>query len=107
MPKGGTNVILLVVDSLRYSTLAELGEAVPFFRSLRATAFSRAYATECWTLPSHMSVFTGLLPSEHQMHFQNMDYRGTDPTLAEVLRANCCRSRWMMRLRSDWMMAIA
>ena len=60
----------------------------PFLSALRDSTvyFRRAYATECWTLPSHMSMFTGLLPSEHQAHFQTMAYTGSTPTLAERLR---------------------
>lgn len=34
-----------------------------------------------------MSMFTGLLPSEHGAHFQSMGYRGESPTLAELARA--------------------
>jgi hypothetical protein len=32
-----------------------------------------------------MSMFTGLLPSEHGAHFQSMGYHGTEPTIAELL----------------------
>ena len=68
------NVVLLVVDSLRARSLGlppELGPRTPFLRRLgtETTYFRRAYATECWTLPSHCSMFTGLLPSQHGTHF--------------------------------------
>jgi len=85
------NVVWLVVDSLRAKSLASFGgnEApqTPFFDQLDCTAiaFRRAYAAECWTLPSHVSMFTGLLPSEHGAHFQSMAYTGTTPTIAEIL----------------------
>src|SRR5262249_39507926 len=61
--------------------------ATPFLDRLAATStvFRRAHATECWTLPTHMSMFTGLLPSEHGAHFQSMAYHGADPTIAELL----------------------
>jgi hypothetical protein len=52
---------------------------------VETTNFRRAYASECWTLPAHCSMFTGLLPSEHGAHFQTMAYSGTAPTVAEVL----------------------
>lgn len=50
--------------------------------------FRRAYATDCWTLPTHVSMFTGLLPSEHGAHFQSMALRHSLPTVAELLTAN-------------------
>jgi arylsulfatase A-like enzyme len=84
------NVVLLVVDSLRSQSLPRAGSpTASFFDTLGRTsvAFRRAYATECWTLPTHVSIFTGLLPSEHRAHFQTMSYRGPDPTIAELLRA--------------------
>lgn len=81
------NVILLVVDSLRFDS-ANAAD-LPFFRRLdqETVSFRRAYATECWTLPTHASMFTGLLPSQHGAHFQTMGYAGSAPTIAELLAA--------------------
>src|SRR5258706_14502978 len=86
------NIVLLVIDSLRAKSLGAAGAATlqtPFFDALNAeaVAFRRAYATECWTLPAHLSMFTGLLPSEHGAHFQTMAYARTAPTIAEILGA--------------------
>ena len=86
------NIVLLVIDSLRASSLAapsEVGPKTPFLHQLGAetTHFRRAYATECWTLPSHCSMFTGLLPSEHGAHFHTMAYARPAPTVAEALAA--------------------
>ena len=86
------NVVLLVVDSLRACSLgraAEGGPATPFLDRLAAQAvvFRRAHASECWTLPAHMSMFTGLVPSDHGAHFQSMAYAGSAPTLASLLGA--------------------
>ncbi len=82
------NVLLLVVDSLRSDVLGDPRDT-PFLSGLyeRALFFSRAYATECWTLPSHMSMFTGLLARQHGAHFGHMAYTGSEPTIAEVLAA--------------------
>ena len=82
------NVVLLIVDSLRAQSLqGSRRPATPFLDALsrETVVFTRAHATECWTLPTHMSMFTGLLPSQHGAHFQNLAYRGTAPTIAEVL----------------------
>lgn len=86
------NVVLCVVDSLRARSLGspEPGAPrTPFLERLgrETLAFRRAYATECWTLPAHLSMFTGLLPSVHRAHFQTMAYREAAPTIAEVLSA--------------------
>jgi len=82
-------IVLLVVDSLRARSLTRrpgARPATPFLDGLRARAstFERAYATECWTLPTHLSMFTGLLPSEHGAHFQTMAYQRPQATLAEL-----------------------
>jgi membrane-anchored protein YejM (alkaline phosphatase superfamily) len=84
------NVVLLVIDSLRACSLGrreEEGPRTPFLDALAAdtVSFSRAYASECWTLPTHCSMFTGLLPSEHGAHFQTMGYTRAAPTIAELL----------------------
>jgi arylsulfatase A-like enzyme len=74
------NIVLLVVDSLRHDAVFDRPPDRPglgFFERLAAESicFTRAYATECWTLPTHMSMFTGLLPSAHGAHFASMAYR--------------------------------
>ena len=86
------NVVLLVVDSLRACSLFRRGAGAPrtpFLERLEAetVSFKRAYASECWTLPSHASMFTGLLPSQHGAHFQSMGYTRPAPTIAELLAA--------------------
>lgn len=82
------NICLIVVDSLRAKALESDSINVPFLSgsSHHFTRFRHAYATECWTLPTHTSMFTGLLPSEHHTHFQTMGYHGAAPTIAELLR---------------------
>lgn len=79
------NLVLLVIDSLRADAITP--QRTPFLTRLaqQCTTFTRAYSAECWTLPSHCSMFTGLLPSEHQAHFQNMQYAGKQATIAELL----------------------
>jgi len=86
------NILLVVIDSLRASALAGAtrdGPSTPFFDRLggETVHFRRAYATECWTLPAHLSMFTGLLPSQHGAHFRTMAYESPAPTIAELLSA--------------------
>lgn len=87
------NVLLIIADCLRAGSLEDgIPERprTPFLDSFKkkTTFFRKAYATECWTLPSHASMFTGLLPAEHGAHFQTMAYDGDQPTVAELLSAN-------------------
>lgn len=84
------NIVLIVIDSLRAASLNRgNGPAPPlaFFERLdsETMTFGRAYAPECWTLPAHCSIFTGLLPSQHGAHFQTMAYTKSSPTIAELL----------------------
>ena len=55
------NVLLLTIDSLR--AFGGRGANTPFMDKLRdwTTHFEHVYASECWTLPSRTSMFTGLL----------------------------------------------
>jgi len=82
------NVLLIVADSLRAASL-DAGLRTPFFDGLRRRGlwFRRAYATECWTLPTHASMFTGQLPSQHRAHFRTMELAAGPSTVAERLAA--------------------
>ena len=48
--------------------------------------FDMARSAAPWTLPSHVTMFTGLWPFEHDARVDRA-YRGPSPTLAEHLRA--------------------
>ena len=48
--------------------------------------FEMARSAAPWTLPSHVTMFTGLWPFEHDAQVDRA-YRGPSPTLAEHLRA--------------------
>lgn len=86
------NIVLLVLDSVRYDAVGPPGGGfadTPFLDELGAenVSFQRAYAPAPWTVPSHASMFTGVYPTEHQTShggkkFLNPEY----PTLAEQLR---------------------
>ncbi|WMT53767.1 sulfatase-like hydrolase/transferase [Ferroplasma acidiphilum] len=64
------NIIVVVFDTLRYDLFNKFvtdnmqsNENIKDF-----TNFENAYSTSPWTLPSHISLFTGLYPSEHGIH---------------------------------------
>ncbi len=82
------SILLIVLDSLRADRLGSYGhhgETTPFLDEFarRSLRFEKAIAPSSWTLPSHISLFTGRLPSEHGATID--PYDGRFPTLAQVL----------------------
>jgi arylsulfatase A-like enzyme len=64
----GPNVLLIVLDTARRDVIEPYGPSgsTPAIATLarRGVALDKAYATASWTLPSHASMFTGLLPRQ-------------------------------------------
>ncbi|MDG6982549.1 MAG: sulfatase-like hydrolase/transferase [Nitrososphaerota archaeon] len=58
------NVILIVLDTLREDYSNGLSE----LESMSFKKYSNVLAPDSWTVPSHASIFTGLMPSEHRAH---------------------------------------
>lgn len=61
------NVLLVVLDAARRDALEPYGApggSTPTIAQLarRGRALAEVYATACWTVPSHASIFTGLMP---------------------------------------------
>jgi len=86
---GARNVLLLILDTVRASNLSLYGyprETTPNLERLASSGvtFDRAIATSPWTLPSHVSMFTGRLPYEFNTNFL-IPYGGEHTTLAEHL----------------------
>jgi arylsulfatase A-like enzyme len=84
------NVLLLILDTVRAQSLGLYGYArntSPGIDQLAASGvtFDRAVATSPWTLPSHGSMFTGLLAHQLSTDFDEA-LDESAPTLAEVLR---------------------
>jgi choline-sulfatase len=83
-------VIVISIDTLRADHVSS--RATPHIDALarEAIVFRNAWAHSPLTLPSHLSIFTGLLPPEHGVR-DNAGYRfdaAAHPTLAAVLRGN-------------------
>ncbi len=90
----GAPVVLISVDTLRADHLPAYGYrevATPNLDALRSDAvlFENAYSHVPLTLPSHTSIFTGLLPPQNGVR-DNLGYElGPRPvTLAALLKAN-------------------
>jgi arylsulfatase A-like enzyme/tetratricopeptide (TPR) repeat protein len=91
----GAPVVLISIDTLRADHLPAYGYAgvqTPAIDGLRRDSilYENAYAHAPLTLPSHVSVLTGLLPTGHGVR-DNLGYRldaRTHPTLATLLKAH-------------------
>ena len=88
----GAPVVLVTIDTLRSDHLPMYGYnglEAPVLSAFRKEAilFEKAYAHVPLTLPSHGTIFTGMLPAENGLR-DNLGYRLDPkvPTLAEVLR---------------------
>ncbi len=72
MKKDKFNVIVIIADTLRRDYLSIYNPSrriTPFLEdfSKECLVFYNAYASCCWTIPSHMSLFTGLSPLQHKV----------------------------------------
>ena len=56
------------------------------------TCYTQAWANAPWTVPSHASLFTGLLPGEHGCATADPRLKATLPTAAELLLAHGYRT---------------
>jgi arylsulfatase A-like enzyme len=66
----GPNVVILSIDTLRADSLRAYNRSarrrITLDRlSQRGHTFEHAYSTASWTLPAHVSLFTGLYPDRH------------------------------------------
>jgi arylsulfatase A-like enzyme len=90
-PEGALNVLLLVLDTVRWKSLGISGyprSTSPAIDSWvrNGADFTSASVTSPWTLPSHAGMFTGLYPHELDAGFKTPLESGP-PTLAETLGA--------------------
>ena len=83
--------LLVVIDTLRADAVSSYGAVAgttPTLDRLAASGlrYARAYAQAPWTLPSHATLFTGLLPSRHGVGLRGVWLDDEVVTLAERLR---------------------
>jgi len=84
------NLILISVDTLRADRLGVYGygrDTSPAIDALarRGAWFTEAISQASWTLPSHMTILTGLYPSAHGTVGYDRKLPEGVPTLAEAL----------------------
>jgi arylsulfatase A-like enzyme len=90
-PSGASNVLLLVMDTVRAESVSLHGyrrETTPQLTrwAQRGVKFDWAIAPSCWTFPSHSSFFTGHWPYKLSSHWHH-ELDTPAPTLAEYLGA--------------------
>ena len=84
-------ILLVTLDTTRrdalspYGAPADLTPVIDRF-SRQATVYTRAVTTAPWTLPAHVSLFTGLYPSHHRVGVTRDRIPREAATLAELLR---------------------
>jgi arylsulfatase A-like enzyme len=85
------NIVLIVMDTVRVDHLSAYGYPTPTSPgrarpAADGTRFERAWSTSSWTLPSHASMFTGMLPAQHGATQSHLELRGDPSLLAERLQ---------------------
>ncbi len=91
------DVILISLDTVRPDHLEPYGYTLPTSPNLAAFAreavvFDEAFASEPWTLPTHMSMMTSLYPLSHGVVSRDTRLNTETTTLARVLADNGYRS---------------
>ncbi len=88
------NVILISLDTLSANHLPCYGYARNTAPNLckfgkENTLFTNMFSNANYTLPSHVSIFTGLYPNKHKVYTPNLDRLSpTLPFLPEILQGN-------------------
>ncbi|MBN2718478.1 MAG: sulfatase-like hydrolase/transferase [Deltaproteobacteria bacterium] len=87
-PKGAPDVVFVVMDTVRAHNVSAYGygrKTTPVFDTFakEGTLFENAMAPGTWSLASHASMFTGMLPSAHNAHGETNYLEEDIPTLAQ------------------------
>lgn len=90
--KAPLNIVLISIDTLRADHVGAYGYDRPLTPRIDALAadgvvFENAYSSSPWTLPAHVSMFTGLNCIRHRVYAERDQMDPRVPTLAERLRA--------------------
>lgn len=89
-PRRPLNVVLLSIDDLRPDRLSAYGDERPTAPALdrlaaESVVFENVYSTSSWTLPAHVSMFTGLHPKSHRAILGMTRPSPDIPMLSEIL----------------------
>jgi len=89
-PSGAPNIVFITLDTVRADHLSSYGYSRPTTPNIDRFArtgvlFENAISASSWTLASHASMFTGLLPQQHGADWA-VPLAQNPWTLAEILR---------------------
>jgi len=79
LPNMSRNVILIALDSVRRDLSVD--EMSSLYSSADYNILCRAASS--WSVPAHGSLLTGLLPSEHGVHANNINYKEMNNTFLD------------------------
>lgn len=84
-------VFIIVADTLRWDSLGIYNPSQKCSPNIDdfardAVVFDQAYSTSSWTLPAHMSLFTGLYPDSHNINYDGSTLDKSIPVLFEPLQ---------------------
>jgi arylsulfatase A-like enzyme len=90
--RDGPSFVVVVLDTVRRDHCSTYGyerDTTPNLTTLAQSGakFEDAYASSCWSIPSHASLFTGLLPRNHGATFEHFRLEADSRTVASVLAA--------------------
>jgi len=89
--EGPPSVILISLDTLRADHVGFMGyerDTTPFLDEVaqESMVFDRAYTTMSWTLIAHMSLMTGMYPSQHKVWKDDSVLPESIPTITQKLK---------------------
>jgi arylsulfatase A-like enzyme len=88
-PAGAVNVLVIVLDTVRYDrfTHADGHTLTPRLDQITAkgVSFENTWSTTSWSLPSQASILTGRYPHEHGADWPRLQLDEKYPTLGEFL----------------------
>lgn len=70
------NIALITLDSVRADVFNEYASSL---QEMATTTYTQCRAVSSWSVPSHASMLTGRLPSEHGVHTYAREYDRIDP----------------------------
>src|SRR5438128_7496764 len=84
------NIIILLLDTARAQSFSGYGYPRPTSPHIDALAaesvvYEQAIAPGCWSLPSQVSLLTGMFPAKHGAHELHLSYAHGYAMLPEVL----------------------
>jgi len=94
MPK--PNIVIIVLDTLREDHAQGLDKLIDY----SFVKYQNAIAPAPWTLPSHVSMFTGLYPSEHGIH-ETKELRGEELIRYSRLRMSTLEHNILRKYRDE------